>query len=139
MSDTEKFQAFKQKLADENTQKYGEEVIRKYGKKQADESNRKFLNMAEEDYNKMNELNDKLMVLLKDILENGDETGEKAKEAALTHKAWLMFTWTEYSKDSHVGLTQMYIDDDRFKDYYESRAGIGAAQVLKDAVDAYIE
>ena len=49
MSDTEKFRGFKQRLIEENEQKYGEE-IRPYGDEAVNQSYEKFKNMTDDQY-----------------------------------------------------------------------------------------
>lgn len=44
--------------------------------------------------------------------------GELAQKAADLHRRWLIFYWDNYSKEAHAGLSQLYVEDDRFKDYY---------------------
>jgi len=139
MSDSEKFKALKKKLADENDKKYGEEIRERYSERIAKESSKKFMNMSEADYNEMNAQGEKIISLLKDILAGNNENGETEKQLAEIHKKWLMFTWSEYSKEAHTGLVQMYVMDERFAKYYDSAAGIGAAEALRDAVHKYID
>jgi len=50
------------------------------------------------------------------------------------HKAWLSFTWPSYSPEAHRGLAEIYVADERFAQYYNDRAGIGAAEALRDAI-----
>ena len=47
------------------------------------------------------------------------QPGETGREIIALHKEWLGFTWTEYSPEAHLGLTQMYVDDARFTAYYD--------------------
>jgi hypothetical protein len=47
-----------------------------------------------------------------------------------------MFFWTNYSKEAHVGLAQSYVDDERFKKYYDSIVE-GCAEFLRDALVIY--
>ena len=44
MSDNEKFQAFKQKMVQDQEKQYGEEARKKYGDAQVDEANKTLLN-----------------------------------------------------------------------------------------------
>ena len=46
MSNEQKFEAFKDKLIQENEQNYGEEIREKYGEKTVEGSNAKFKNMT---------------------------------------------------------------------------------------------
>ena len=137
MSDSEKFKTLKKKLADENNEKYGEEVKQRYGQRIADEASKKFMNITEAQYQEMNSESEKIIHLLKDIL--AENNADSEKQLAITHKKWLMFMWNEYSKEAHLGLVQMYVDDERFTKYYDSEAGNGAANALRDAIHKYID
>jgi hypothetical protein len=52
------------------------------------------------------------------------------------HKQWLSYYWSEYSKEAHAGLAQMYVDDERFKAYYDEKQP-GTAEFLRDAIYIY--
>ncbi|WP_064094057.1 MerR family transcriptional regulator [Rossellomorea aquimaris] len=136
MTDKEKFKGFKKQLIDENEKKYGQEIRKKYGDDTVDQSNAKVMNMSQEEYEKVTNLEKQLMETLGKAFETGDPSSKIAQEAADLHKQWLMFYWTEYSKESHAGLAQMYVDDERFKAYYDKRQE-GLAEFLKDAIHVY--
>ena len=63
----------------------------------------------------------------------GGPEGEKAQEAVKLHKKWLSF-YGNYPKEAHLGLGQMYVADERFKDFYERNVTKGAAEFLRDAI-----
>lgn len=66
--------------------------------------------------------------------------GELAQKAADLHRRWLIFYWDNYSKEAHAGVVQLYVDDERFKDYYESYLAekqAGIAEFLRDVVHIY--
>ena len=42
----------------------------------------------------------------------------------------VMLYWDKYSKEAHIGVTQMYVDDPRFSEYYE-RIAPGCAVFLE--------
>ncbi len=136
MSDKEKFEGFKKKLIDENEKKYGEEIRRKYGNDTIDKSNKKLQNMTEEEYDEVTKLAQRVTDTLAEAFKTGDPAGELAQKAAELHKQWLTFYWTEYSKEAHAGLAQMYVDDERFKAYYDERQP-GTAEFLRDAIIIY--
>ena len=136
MSDKEKFEGFLKKMVDDNEQKYGKEIREKYGKETVDHSNAKLLNMSREQYAELERLTNELNETLKLAVESGDPGGELAQKACELHKKWLCFYWDEYSKEAHIGITQMYVDDPRFAAYYEKIAP-GCAEFLRDAVAIY--
>ncbi len=138
MSDKEKFEGFKNKMIEENEEKYGEEVREKYGNEEIEASNRKIKNMTKEDYDKIQKLSLEVNETLKLAFEQGDPTSELAMKACKLHKEWLTYFWSSYSKEAHKGLAQMYVDDERFTKYYDSIA-IGCAQFLRDAINYYVD
>ena len=136
MSDKEKFEGFLKKMVDENEQKYGEEIRQKYGNKAVDRSNAKVLSMSREQYAELEKLTEELNETLKLAVKSGDPGGELAQKACELHKKWLCYYWDKYSKEAHIGVTQMYVDDPRFTAYYEKIAP-GCAAFLRDAVAIY--
>lgn len=136
MSDKEKFEGFKQKMVDENESKYGEEIRKKYGDKKVNESNQKMLNMTKEQYDELQKLSNEVNEAIKLAFENGDPAAEIAQKACELHKKWLMYFWSEYSKEAHMGLAEMYVQDERFTKYYDKIAP-GCAVFLRDAMRIY--
>ncbi len=136
MSNKEKFEGFKQRLIDENETKYGKEAREKYGDEQVEKSNRMLKNMTEEQYSEFERLSVEVIDTLKAAYENGNPAGELAQKAADLHRQWLSFTWSDYSKEAHANLAQMYVDDERFKAYYDKEQD-GLAEFLRDAVFIY--
>ncbi|WP_075980226.1 MerR family transcriptional regulator [Bacillus massilinigeriensis] len=136
MSNKEKFEGFKKKLIEDNEKKYGKEIREKYGEETVNQSNAKMMNMTEEQYEKMTKLGEEVNTILAEALKTGDPGSDLAQRAAELHKQWLTFTWSEYSKEAHAGLAQMYVDDERFKAYYD-KIQPGAAEFLRDAIHIY--
>lgn len=133
MTNEEKFEGFKEKLIADNEQKYGEEIRRKYGDETIDLSNAKLKNMTKEQYAELEALTQELNSTLKAAFEQGDPGSEPAQKACALHKQWLCFYWGHYSKEAHIGVAQMYVDDPRFTAYYDKIAP-GCAVFLRDAV-----
>jgi DNA-binding transcriptional MerR regulator len=136
MSDREKFEGFLQNLVDDNEKRYGEEIRAKYGDETVNRSNAKVLNMSKERYAELEQLTAELNETLKAAFAQGDPAGELAQKACALHKKWLCFYWDNYSKEAHIGVTQMYVDDPRFAAYYDKIAP-GCAAFLRDAVAIY--
>ena len=136
MSDKEKFEGFKQKLIDDNEKQYGEETRAKYGDDVIERSNAKVKGMTEEQYVEVENLSQEFNKMLKMAFEQGDPTSELAQKACELHKYWLCYFWDSYSKEAHIGLAQMYVDDPRFTEYYDKIA-YGCAVFLRDAVQIY--
>jgi DNA-binding transcriptional MerR regulator len=136
MNDKEKFDGFKKKLIDENEQKYGKEIREKYGTEKVEQSNRKLMNLTKEQYDQLEKLGQEVLDTLEQAFETKDPAGELAQKAADLHRRWLSFTWSDYSKEAHAGLAQMYVDDERFTAYYDKKQP-GMAAFLRDAIFIY--
>lgn len=133
MSDKDKFQGFKRQLVDKNEENYGKEIREKYGDETIDKSNAKLMGMTEDQYKDVTFLEKEIMKTLDAAIKTGDPAGELAQKAAELHKQWLCFFWDGYSADSHAGLAQMYVEDERFKQYYDKEQP-GTAEFLRDAI-----
>ena len=133
MSDVEKFDGFKQELIDENERQFGGEIRAKYGDEAIDRSNAKIKGMTKEQYAEVERLSQELNESLKAAFEQGDPQSDIARKTCELHKRWLSNCWDSYSKEAHIGVTQMYVDDPRFTDYYDKIAP-GCAVFLRDAV-----
>ncbi|TYO97195.1 MerR family transcriptional regulator [Desulfallas thermosapovorans] len=136
MTDKEKFEGFKQKMIEDNEKKYGQEIRSKYGHEQVDRSYQKFRSMTREQYAELEKLGTRVLETLKEAYATGDPASELAQKAADLHRRWLSFYWDSYTKEAHAGVVQMYVDDERFKAYYDKQQP-GAAAFLRDAVFIY--
>ncbi len=136
MSDKEKFEGFKQAMIDENEKKYGKEIREKYGNNTVEKSNQKVKNMTKEQYDEITKLSEELTEKLSAAFKTGNPAGELAQEAADLHRQWLCYYWDSYSKETHAGVAQMYVDDERFTAYYDKEQP-GTAKFLRDAVFIY--
>lgn len=136
MTDVEKFEGFKERLIEGNEAKYGAEIRAKYGDEAVERSNRKVKGMTPEEYEKVTKLGNEVLKTLYAAFKTGDPGGELAQKTADLHRQWLCFYWDHYSKEAHIGVTQMYVDDERFKAYYDEKQP-GAAEFLRDAILIY--
>ncbi|TVY01950.1 MerR family transcriptional regulator [Cohnella terricola] len=136
MSDKQKFEGFKQKLIDDNEEKYGKEIREKYGDEEVEATNAKVRNMTEEQHAELERLTADIHVALAEAFATGDPAGEIARKAVELHRRWLSFYWDSYSKEAHAGLAQMYVADERFRAYYDKDQP-GTAEFLRDAVLIY--
>ncbi|PAD20115.1 MerR family transcriptional regulator [Terribacillus saccharophilus] len=137
MTDNEKFIGFKEKKIAENEANYGEEIREAYGEEAVETSNQKFRGLTEEQYRKMEAVEQQLFEKLKNAMQAGDPTAPEALQAAELHRKWLSFTWSTYSKEAHAGLAEMYVQDERFAAYYKNKIREGAAQFLRDSIRYY--
>jgi DNA-binding transcriptional MerR regulator len=141
MKDSEKFEGFKQKLIDENEQRYGEEIRAKYGNETIDRSNANLKGMSKEKYAESEQLRQELENTLKIACEQGDPAGELSQKGCELHRDWLISMWGDtvaYSKEAHLAMGQMYVDDPRFAAYYDEISP-GLAVFLRDALKIYCQ
>ncbi len=138
MTDKEKFVGFKEKLIQENEEKYGEEIREKYGEETVEASNAKLMELTEEQFAEMQRLATEIIDSLVLAVDKDDPVGEEGQRIAELHRKWLSFTWKEYSKEAHAGLAEMYVADERFTAYYDQHKE-GAAKFLRDAIVAYTQ
>jgi len=136
MTNKEKFNGFTQQLIDDNEAKYGEEIREKYSDEVVDASNSKIKGMTKEDYAQVEALSEEVNEALRIAFLQGDPTNELAQKACELHKEWLCYFWDSYTKEAHIGVAQMYVDDPRFAAYYDKIA-VGCAKFLRDAVLVY--
>ncbi|AZV43186.1 MerR family transcriptional regulator [Peribacillus asahii] len=137
MQDKQKFEGFKEKMIEDNEQKYGKEIREKYGDETVDASNAKLRGMSQEDYQAMAVLGEEILSLLEKAYETGDPASDVAQELAAKHKEWLMYSWPNYSKEAYAGLAEMYVADERFTAYYDKNVK-GGTEFLRDAILIYL-
>ena len=136
MSAEEKFEGFKKSVIEENEKKYGSEIREKYGDSKVEESYKKLGNLTKEQWDEVQGLGVQINESLKEAVKDGSPKGQKAKEVVELHKRWLSF-FGDYQVQAHLGLGQMYVDDERFTAYYDNAAGEGASVFLRDSIAAY--
>ncbi len=137
MTNEQKFEAFKKHLIDENEERYGQEIRAIHGEESVFATYGMLRNMTKEQYEASRQLENMMLLRLKEGLEDGLTTSELAAEVVELHKRWLSFYWPKYTKEAHVGLAHMYMADQRFIDYYDARVGPGATQFLTDCIVHY--
>ena len=138
MTDKEKFEGFKKQMIQENEKEYGAEIREKYGDKTIDESNAKMLGLSPQEFTDMENLSLQINETLKLALEQGDPRSQLAQEVCELHRKWLGYSWPSYSKEAHLGLGQLYVEDPRFKAYYDAIKE-GSAEFLYEALKIYCE
>lgn len=137
MSNEQKFEAFKEQIIEENEKKYGTEIRQKHGEESVMASYGMVKNMSEAQFEAATQLEQQLFERLREAMVEGDETSDLAVEVAELHKRWLSFYWPKYTKGAHVGLAQMYVADERFIAYYDTRVAEGATAFLTAAIEYY--
>jgi DNA-binding transcriptional MerR regulator len=136
MTDKEKFIGFKQEKIAENEQMYGAEIREKYGEEAVERANKKWLNLSEDAFQKMEAAEAEMFQALQNVMLTKDYQSADAEKVFLNHKEWLSFT-TAYSPELHRNLGDMYIADERFQAYYDERAGQGAAVTLNHIIQHF--
>ncbi len=138
MYDEEKFEGFKRQIIDSNEEKYGKESRARYGDDAVDDSNTLIMTRSQNDHLELKELEEALIETLNEAFKIGDPESKLAQKAAHLHKEWLAFYWPKYTKEAHVGLAQIYVEDPRFKAYYDQHQE-GTAEFLKQAIERFIK
>ncbi|OGV54750.1 MAG: MerR family transcriptional regulator [Lentisphaerae bacterium GWF2_44_16] len=136
MNNKEKFKGFKQKILDENEKQYGKEIRKKFGNKVVDASNNKVIELTAKEYEEVQKLSRQINESLKIAFEQGSPSDKMAQKVCALHKRWLEYFWNHYSKEAHLELAQSYVNDPRFKKYYDS-IGLGCAEFFRDAIGIY--
>lgn len=140
MSDTEKFEGFKEKMIADNEENYGKEIREKYGDDTINAANAKVKGMSEEKLQEAEELRKRMEEALAEAFAQGNPAGEPAQSVCEMHKRWLTIFWPEgmYSKEAHKGLADLYVADDRFRANYDKIAP-GCTEFLRDAIYIFCE
>lgn len=137
MKDIEKFEGLKDKLIHENDELYKDEVIERFGIDAYEKSRKAFKNFSQEQFDYLNQLASNLIDVLIALKKNPNSE-ELSKKAYSIHKEWLTMSWGgTYNKEAHFNLVDMYVNDVRFKKYYDQHED-GLAEVLRDAVQKEI-
>lgn len=137
MNDKEKFEGFKQRMIEDNEAAYGAEIREKYGEDAVNASNQKFAGLTKERFEEQETLRRRINDLLRAAFEAGDPADALAQQVCDLHREWLGYFWGGYSKEAHLGLAQMYVDDPRFTKYYDERVAPGAAAFFLEAMKIY--
>ena len=121
-----------------NEQIYGKEARDRHGDEAVDASNKKLLGMSDEEWESKEELGAAIIDTLRTAMETGDPAGPLAAQLAQMHASWIRMHWGDgaYSVEAHRGLAHGYLCNERFTEYYDSRAGEGATKFLVEVLDA---
>lgn len=138
MSDRERFEGLKRAAIDANEKAYGVEARKRHGDAVVDAANERLLAMDEAEWNDKEQLERAIIEQLAEVMRVGDATGAEAQKLAQMHARWIAMQWGEsaYSREAHLQLAQAYLADERFKAYYDGRAGEGATEKLVEVLKA---
>jgi DNA-binding transcriptional MerR regulator len=137
MTNEEKFNALKQNLVEQNEENYGEEIRQQFGEETVLATYGKLKEMTEEQYEAVSQLELQLFERLNEGLEVQSPSEDLMLEIAELYKRWLNFYWVKYSESAHAGLAHMYLLDERFIQYYDSRVMQGATKLLVESIHLY--
>lgn len=123
-----------------NEYRYGTEARERYGNEAVDASREKLLSLSDAEWESKEELEVAIIDQLKRAMAQSDPASETAAVLAKMHARWIQMHWGEgaYTPEAHNGLADSYLADQRFVDYYDSRAGKGATDFLVAAIHANI-
>lgn len=123
-----------------NEHRYGTEARERYGNEAVDASREKLLSMSDAEWESKEELETAIIDQLKRAMAQSDPASETAAVLAKMHARWIQMHCGEgaYTPEAHNGLADSYLADQRFVDYYDSRAGKGATDFLVAAIHANI-
>lgn len=140
MADEERFRGLKEQAIASNERAYGKEARRRYGDEAVEAANQRVRAMGEEGWNEMHDLEQGIIRQLTAAMATGDPAGPEARKLVELHRRWICGYWGEgrYSAQAHLALGEMYLADERFRDYYDSRAGAGATEFLVAALRAQL-
>lgn len=130
MKDEDKLKIFK--TIENNEKNYGKEIRKKYGDKVIDNVNYHLSNLSNSVFKDSNEINNDILNCLFQSL-NSKRTDLYSKIFDL-HKKWIQIQTGHYDNEYHLNLAYLYVDDERFKNYYDSKAGDGAASLLSQII-----
>jgi len=138
MDDNKKFEAFKEKLIDDNEKKYGDELQDKYDSNTIDQSYDKLRKKSKWEMQEQEKLNDRLNEAIINAVNSKDPNSDESVLMCELHKEWIMFYWPKYSKESHLGLVKMYVEDERFTAYYDKIIK-NSASFMYEAMKLYLK
>ncbi|MFI6278203.1 MerR family transcriptional regulator [Streptomyces sp. NPDC050988] len=129
----EKFEVF----GDKDPEEHAEEAERRWGGTEAyAESQRRAARYTKDDWKRMQAEAASWGERYDALMEAGEPaTGERAMDMAEEHRQHISQWFYDCSYEIHRGLGEMYMSDERFKEFYDSMRP-GLAEHLRDAITA---
>ena len=129
----EKFEVF----GDKDPEEHAEEAERRWGGTEAyAESQRRAARYTKDDWKRMQAEVASWGERYDTLMEAGEPaTGERAMDMAEEHRQHISQWFYDCSYEMHKGLGEMYMSDERFKEFYDSMRP-GLAEHLRDAITA---
>lgn len=140
VKDQEKFEGLKQQVLAENRAKYGKELKEKYGAEQMAASEQKVANMSQQQWKAQKTEEQEIARLLREAVPTGDPACAQAQQACDQHRQWLCRFWPDgtYTKEAHRMMGSLYVEDERFRAYYEAIVP-GCAEFFREALRIYTQ
>ncbi|WP_327430595.1 MerR family transcriptional regulator [Streptomyces sp. NBC_01236] len=129
----EKFEVF----GDKDPEKYADEAERRWGGTEAyAESQRRAARYTKDEWKRMQAEVASWGERYDALMEAGEQPiGERAMDMAEEHRQHITKWFYECTYEIHRGLGEMYVSDERFKEFYDSMRP-GLAEHLRDAITA---
>ncbi len=116
--------------------RYEPEARERWGDEAVDRANASWGRLSEEDKRKQFETDREIVEALGAAVRVGlTPDSPEVQDVAARHHAWVSAIWSP-DAEAYKGLTQMYVDDERFRAHYDEIAP-GAAELLRDAAMIY--
>ncbi|MGY3765427.1 MerR family transcriptional regulator [Vagococcus vulneris] len=139
MTTSEKFEHLINEKIKENEERYGFEIRELYDEQTISNSNAKWQNLNQDDYNAMISYEKEIITGLNFILESKQINlpNLQAEKIFNAHKAWLQITAPYYSIEYHRYLADLYVADERFANYYNEKTIDESAEILQEIILFY--
>jgi DNA-binding transcriptional MerR regulator len=116
--------------------KYEAEARERWGDQAVDRSNASWQRLSDEDKRRQLQADREIVEALGASVRVGlTADSPEVQDVVARHHAWVSVIWTP-DAEAYTGLTQMYVDDERFRSHYDEVAA-GAAELLRDAAAIY--
>lgn len=117
---------------------YESEARERWGDDAVDASNARWGSLSEEQKRQQLQTDREIVEALGAAVRVGlAPDSPEVQEVVDRHHKWVSLIWTP-DAEAYRGLTQMYVDDERFRSHYDEIAP-GAAELLRDAAIVYAE
>lgn len=137
--DSEKFETFKRQAVREDEARYGQEARRRYGDRAVENSRQKILGWTSRQCADWQNLCESIRARLEAaVCAKEAPDGAEGRAIAALHRRWLEEVWGTYAPKMHAGVAEMYVQDARFRAYYDA-AVPGCAMFLRDAIVAWLD
>lgn len=118
---------------------YGKEARALYGDEAIDKANERMMGLTRDEWDAKELLEESIKVQLRLAMATGDATSDESAELARMHERWIRVHWGDgYTREAHLGLAHGYLEDERFKSYYDGAAGFGATEFLVSVLESHL-